>query len=108
MKRVDTKSMIDQILEVADQMQPTDAPAFFYTRLRARMENEMAPAREQVWYKKPAWAIAAMTIFITLNIWMLTQAYQQKSDSKTASPGIDNFINSYQLSSSSDNFYYNQ
>ncbi len=60
--------MIDEILNSLDGCSSATAPDFFYTRLKARMEKEAAPAARTFWMLRPAYALAGMAIILLINV----------------------------------------
>jgi hypothetical protein len=61
---------IEQILESLDANQRATAPEFFYTRLIARMERELALEKRhtKTWLLRPAYALAALVLVLVINI----------------------------------------
>jgi hypothetical protein len=58
---------IEEILNSLDGIKRTPAPDFFYTRLKARMEKEIAsaPARSRI--LRPAYAFVALVLVLLIN-----------------------------------------
>jgi len=54
---------IEQILNAWDGAKKAEAPAFFYTRLKARMEKVAAPVVKS-WLPKPSFFVASLVLFI--------------------------------------------
>jgi hypothetical protein len=61
---------IEQDLELFSSMKKMDAPNYFYTRLKARMENE-ASTMGDPFTLKPVIIICALTLFLFINSWLL-------------------------------------
>ncbi|MFN8288992.1 MAG: hypothetical protein U0U70_01925 [Chitinophagaceae bacterium] len=63
-----TNKKIEEILDSLDGIKRASPDEFFYTRLKARMENEMVkmPAPRPV-LLKPVWALSALTILLIIN-----------------------------------------
>lgn len=59
---------IEQILNSVDQIERVEAPSFFYTRLKAKMEKGL-PSESNVrsWVFRPAFAFAALLLVILIN-----------------------------------------
>ena len=62
------ENRIDEILNSLDGCTQATAPDFFYTRLKARMEKEVAPAARTSWMLRPAYAFAGMAIILLINV----------------------------------------
>lgn len=59
----------EEVLNSLDGLKRATAPDFFYTRLKARMENELSsPAKRPTWIPKPVFAIAGIILIILLNL----------------------------------------
>src|SRR5262245_40996199 len=56
----------DDILNSLDEMKRANAPDFFYSRLKARMERVLIPAVKRGWLR-PAYAFAALALVILIN-----------------------------------------
>ena len=59
---------IEQILNAWDGAKRAEAPDYFYTRLRARMEHSEQPVKS--WLLKPAFVIAALFAVIIINVFI--------------------------------------
>jgi hypothetical protein len=57
---------IEEMLSSLDGCSKATAPDFFYTRLKARMEKQSAPA-PQSWVMRPAFAILAIVAVLLIN-----------------------------------------
>jgi len=59
----------EQILNSLDNIERAEIPGFFYTRLKARMENEMvSTSRNRSWVFRPVFAFAALVLVILINV----------------------------------------
>ena len=63
---------IEQILSAWDGAKRAEAPSFFYTRLRARMEKESASPVKS-WLLKPAFVVAMLVVVIIINVFIYFQ-----------------------------------
>jgi hypothetical protein len=64
---------INKILQSLDDMPRAEAPAFFYTRLKAKMlaqQTEVQPQKSVFWLRKPAFAFAAFAFLIVANVFV--------------------------------------
>ena len=83
--------MIDEILNSLDGCSPAVAPDFFYTRLKARMERDVAPAARTFWTLRPAFAFAGMAIIVLINVIAVFNQPKQVADESTATTETDSF-----------------
>ncbi|WEK35686.1 MAG: hypothetical protein P0Y53_24635 [Candidatus Pseudobacter hemicellulosilyticus] len=73
---------IEEVLNSLDGLQRAQAPAFFYTRLRARMDNELENARSGLLGRlltRPALSLSLAAIIVLLNITTITRMWNQDS-----------------------------
>lgn len=92
MKRL-TQDHLEAHLQVIDQMVEKGTDEFFYTRLKARMEDRIQ-RKEWDLPVKPAWVIGTLLLFFALNFFTLREKYN--SSSTTASENnIESFAASY-------------
>ena len=92
--------MIDEILNSLDGCSPATAPDFFYTRLKARMEREVAPAARTFWTLRPAYAFTGMAIILLINvIAVFSQPKEVAEDgmATTESDSFQSFASEYRL-----------
>jgi hypothetical protein len=83
--------MLDEHLELLQQMQEVDTDAFFYTRLRARMEYK----NDTDWILplKPVWLLGSLVVLLLINGFMLRQEWEVTK--KTPVSTIQEFAKSY-------------
>lgn len=74
----DKNTRIEEILASVDGIQKVNAPDFFYTRLKARMEKEATPAVSRPSILRPAFAFTALAAVLLLNAAVF---FSQKKDS---------------------------
>jgi type VI protein secretion system component VasK len=76
------QNRIEQILKAWDGAKKAEPPAFFYTRLRARMlarqtggekENASVSQPEKNWLLRPAFVIAGLALVLILNVFIFLQ-----------------------------------
>jgi len=91
-----SNSLLEEHLQVMNEMQEVGTDHFFYTRLRARMDEKNAG---KVWgFKlKPSLAIPALTILLVLNGFLLFQSTQNK-DKQDSAYSIQRFAADYNQS----------
>lgn len=83
--------MIDEILNSLDGCTPATAPDFFYTRLKARMEKEAAPANRTFWMLRPAYTFAGMAIILLINVIAVFSQPASVAEESTAATETDSF-----------------
>lgn len=83
--------MIDEILNSLDGCSPAVAPDFFYTRLKARMEKEAAPAARTFWTLRPAYAFAGMALIVLINVIAVFNQPKAVVEDSTSSIETDSF-----------------
>ena len=83
--------IIDEILNSLDGCTPATAPDFFYTRLKARMEKEVAPANRTFWLLRPAYAFAGMVIILLINVIAVFNQPSSVPEDSTATTETDSF-----------------
>ena len=93
-------NLADQYLESLSGMQEAETPPFFYTRLKARMENE-SKTRGWNFSLKPVWLVTMLTIFLLLNSFLLIEFLHQDNGSFSQNTSLQNFASNYGLSVSS-------
>jgi len=84
--KVNINEEIRKTLAVTDDLKKAEMPDFFYTRLKARMENELVKRTELAWVMKPVFVIPTLTLAILLNVFTVRQllkSYQPVSSEKT-------------------------
>jgi hypothetical protein len=82
--------LTESYLQSMEGMQPAELPPYFYTRLKAKMEQSVAGRPSFV--AKPALAIALLVLVLALNTVALVQ---QRSVRPKASGTINNDFNSF-------------
>ena len=69
MKKNIPTPLVDEYLESLQQAGEVDTDPFFYTRLKARMENEIAQEGRPL--LKPGWLVGALSLFLVVNSYFL-------------------------------------
>ena len=91
----------------ADGLEKAAAPDFFYTRLKGRMQREQEEKRKPFFVLRPAFATAALSVLLIVNIIFITQWNTKpvKDTDTTAQPGkpatIESFAKAYDMDASS-------
>lgn len=97
--KMEKKDRIEQIINAWDGAKRAEAPAFFYTRLKARMERESGEQPVKSWLLKPAFVIATLIAVIVINVFIFFQ--EGNSTAIIPSPGdetIQSIAAEYNLS----------
>ncbi|MDE3251964.1 MAG: hypothetical protein KGO92_04095 [Bacteroidota bacterium] len=94
-----TQNDFGPVLDSLDGIRRAEMPAFFYTRLQARLEKQTT--REGAFWKilaKPAFSILTLSLLVVLNVAAIRffTRNQQASDTKQTS-AIQKFANEYDL-----------
>ena len=105
MRKDSNNKRAEEILNSFDGISPSEVPAFFYTRLEARMQRELAENIPAVFYFRPAFLTLSLLFVLILNIFSLLRSENKaglspvvKSETST---GIQSFADAYDLNSSS-------
>ena len=79
MMHTDKNKKIEEILSSLDGIKKASAPDFFYTRLNARMENELVKVsgKPRVW--RPVYAFAALFLILAINTIVILSSNQAKN-----------------------------
>lgn len=79
---------IEEILNSLDNTQRAEAPDFFYTRLKARMESELlAKPRKSVFFR-PAYILGALFLVLAVNAAVILKG-NTSNNIETASSDTD-------------------
>ncbi len=83
--------ILDEHLKLLQQMQEVDSEEFFYTRLRARMENK----NDASWVLpfKPALVLGSLLVLLLVNTFLLRSEWQGEKQESPAT--IQEFAKSY-------------
>jgi hypothetical protein len=65
-----SKDRLEQILTSLDKAQRVPAPAYFYTRLRARLD-EPQPIEQRSMWLRPIPVLGILLAFVVLNFWLI-------------------------------------
>ncbi|MGC4103519.1 hypothetical protein [Ferruginibacter sp.] len=96
----------DKILNSLNGLQKAAAPDFFYTRLIGRMQQELGPAKKPFVLLRPAFASAALLVFLIINVFSIMQ-FDKKGPQKPAtvqssSPAtLESFADAYNMNTES-------
>ena len=69
MRHLDIEEKVNEAMNSLEGLGKAEAPPFFYTRLEARMEEEIAPKRGAfALLSNPKWSVAVLSLFMILNV----------------------------------------
>jgi len=88
---------IEQILNAWDGAKKAETPAFFYTRLKARMEKAAAPVVKS-WLLKPAFVVATLVLVIVINAFIYFQDGNSTITPNSGEETIQSIAAEYNLS----------
>lgn len=95
---------IEATINSIDGLQKAEMPAFFYTRLQAKMQKKLA-AQQTAWmpFGRPAWLIATLVLFLVINTVMIKQVTkQQLLNATTETPSLQSFASEFDLNNSTN------
>jgi hypothetical protein len=88
----DTEKLLEQHLSLIDKMQEIGPAPFFYTRLKARMENEKTSGSWELPFK-PVFVISILVTLLAINGILVVQ--EMKSVKTSTNKGIQALAASY-------------
>lgn len=96
MKKNIPTPLVDEYLESLQQAGEVDTDPFFYTRLKARMENEIVQEGRPL--LKPGWLVGALSLFLVVNSYFLVTGSWQSKETAAQGTSLQNFATEYNLS----------
>ena len=95
-----TTPLVDAHLESLVGIQELSTDEYFYTRLKARMDNG---TYQELWRSplKPIWIVCSMTVLFVINIYMLSIKMETKQLNAAESYSIKSFAEAYDQTLSS-------
>ncbi|MBA4196206.1 MAG: hypothetical protein C0459_01500 [Chitinophaga sp.] len=99
----DLHNIVESTINSLDNIQRAEAPAFFATRMNARLDKHLEPKGFVLPLRRPALVLAILLFFLVVNIVMLTAVNNKTSvgsstENNTAT--LQNFANEYGLNTS--------
>jgi hypothetical protein len=88
---------IEQILNAWDGAKKAEAPAFFYTRLKARMEKGFEPVVKS-WLLRPVFVAATLVVVIVINAFIYFQDGNSTITPNSGEETIQSIAAEYNLS----------
>ncbi|MEO8769385.1 MAG: hypothetical protein ABI402_04855 [Ferruginibacter sp.] len=99
MEKNSNTPLTDEYLQSLQEMKAAETDPFFYTRLKGRMQQQQ---KQTGFLFKPAWAIATLSFFLTINIWMILQEKNSKIETAEKKSPVQVFAETYNLNSDSN------
>lgn len=97
---------IDKTLSSLDNFQKQKAKPFLYTRIQAKLENEVSQPLFSWFFDTPILKPALATLIVALNIITILQLSNIDSDSITSEQtSLDNFTEEYAFNQSSESYF---
>lgn len=88
-------SLADEYLDFAASLPSSETDAFFYTRLKARMERLVEKKNAGVYSLRPGFMVAALSLLLVVNSVVFINV--KKSDTKQTGTELQTFATSYDL-----------
>ena len=99
------KEEVEQSMSSIENLARAKAPDFFYTKLEARMENELLnKSTSFIWLVNLRVSIAVLSLFMVLNVGTLLLFTQNEATTEVNEANIDTFKQEY--FSTSDDYQY--
>jgi len=99
MKKGDRTLLDDHVHSLAN-MREAETDAFFYTRLKARMENRSIPQTPSL-PVRPAWVIGTLALLLLFNGYMLVNQFSTSQAKTKSTSSLQSFAESFDQSISS-------
>ena len=96
MKKNIPTPLADQYLDGMQQITEAETDPFFYTRLKARMEQVSDPGWS--FPLKPVWVVSMLVLFLFINTFFLVTQVKQSKETAGQNTSLQNFANGYDLS----------
>jgi len=98
----DLNQRIEDTLNSIDGLQKAEVPAFFYTRVHARLERKLAmPQNTWMPVRKPVWVIGILTVLLVANVFLIASPSNKVSIEAAETSNLQGFASSYGLTTSS-------
>jgi hypothetical protein len=102
-KHIMDNNKVNAILESLNGTSRAEVPAFFYTRLKARMTNavEVGVATKKQWYLQPVYAFGVLALLIVINAAVLLQRQGSGTTTVTDTDNIQRIASEYNVAETS-------
>lgn len=88
---------IEKTWQLGENLHRAEMPAFFYTRLKARMENELISSPKTAWLLKPAFVVPILLLVLSINVLTVSTFIKERKGKEAAVSSQKAFQNEYQL-----------
>jgi len=92
--------LVDEYLQSLQELQEIGTDDFFYTRLKARLEQRI-PSQNWGLPVKPAWVLCTLSLLLIMNGFLLSQQFTNQKTNMTEKSSLQKFAESYDFVSSS-------
>ena len=95
-KKPSNHGLVDEYLRSVEGMKEAETNPFFYTTLKARMENQL----RQGWRLplQPVWMVVALCLLLVINGFIVSEQFRTKEDNIMANSSLQNLASAYDLS----------
>ncbi len=104
-KKMKSTDKSERILESLTGLQKAGAPDFFYSRLTARMQNELLSKRKQIFILRPLFVTSALFAVFILNVFSIIKFNTLKEPETTVQSSntatIESFVSAYNINTES-------
>lgn len=90
---------IDEIMDSLDNIQKATAPDFFYTRLKARMEQEIISVPQQSWSLRPVYILGVLLVVIAINAAVIFKGSSTTETSISDTETMQSIASEYRINS---------
>lgn len=92
---------IERALNSLDEMEQIEAPNFFYTRLKAKMENKLQKQPTGFIASRPVFILSALLLLLVVNITVLLPSKKDNSNAEAETVNqkadLESFMASYNI-----------
>jgi len=93
----DKNRNFEDLLGSLDHSQRAEAPAFFYTRLKARMERELLKNAKSSLILRPVYALSALALLLLLNAVVILQKDEVNANTVNENENVQSIAAEYSL-----------
>lgn len=96
MKKV-ISNRAEEIIDSLNGCNRAEMPAFFYTRLKARMEKESGLSTTRTWLLRPVFVGATLVVVLLINAFVFLKGNDLKEDTSADTDSIQAIAAEYSL-----------
>lgn len=90
---------IEEIMSSLDNIQRATTPDFFYTRLKARMENELVATPRKSWALRPVYILGVLLVVLAVNAAVLFKGSPSSEITTSDSEIMQSIASEYRINS---------